>query len=1466
MRSVRRRKPVTAAAVGAALVGLICAVPTQTVASASTASAGTAVHGGRQAAGGVAEPDTKLGKGWRTSGDRAVTSVADSDGVHVLVADSKDAYAWRTAAVLSEPGMPADTWIGNQCLIDPSHAAVVYAPRAFTDHEDLMLGGAFTAIVDLDKGTVTKLPFTASLAYFDPSCNPATRTAAFTAFREDKTRLITVDTTGRTAADTTVTGQVTSAVPVADGTVAALYHHVVHISRSGTTRNLAATDSVPFDIRPAADGTIAFLDRTHTTAHAKTLHSGRISTLATGGLADLSLQQAGTSSVFLAGHPKGAVHTAGTGVTRIDAAADTDVSTRGLLAVDPVLSPAVRAGLSRIADAGRHFSGAEPAAESAPASGNGPLTLTATATATGQNVTEAVAVPAAPSGTNRSPALTGADGASHPHSGLTGAADTIDHDPVDTDRWCSVPRNDINTQALQPTPNQVEWAVDMAVRGNLTANWITQGGWRTQIGLATIDPQALFPVPALTGGGRIPAQVELGVLAQESNLWQAEPGAIPGQMGNPLASTAGFYGHSGPAPNDYWKIDWTKSDCGYGVGQITDGMRMAGHEKPGETALDPTVQRAVALDYTVNVAASLQILADKWNEVHTSGQTVTVNNDDASKPENWFAAVWNYNLGFNRPAGAPGVPWGLGWYDNPANPIYPPSRQAFMDTTLDSNANHDAAHPQDWPYEEKVMGWAAWSIDTGHSYGTSGRQDWPGDSGYSSTGFRPSWWDSDEDRSRIKPPLDTFCTTANACDITNPPPCETQHIDGCDQLHWWNNENTVWKPDCVTTCGHESIKYQTLRAEPGRGYRLQYGTPDCTAPPAGSLVVHSVPAGTNSWSDCGTTTSQGTFQFTFSPDTMGLYEAKGDLHQIGGGYQGHFWYAHARDRSSLGGDGGRMTVLGQWTLNSALPQPQGEVFVHIPDTGAQATQAVYRIDTAFGPVKKTISQKANASNKWVSLGAYRFNDKAPQVSLSNTVNTGNADDDIAWDAVAFVPGDYGIPNGPAIDLTLPDPVPTSPNPDPTLQAPDALVTLPLPIGGANRAPASSAKPSLHCGPVRGGLQVCTRSAPRAKSAGLRAALPPTDNGDWCDDSIPGVAATRRVECENRDYYVVLKKDGVVEAMAHYNLRRELDLSDASTFVEYLTATPESIPPEMATIELTIQHTCSSGCTPNDAGAGWSSPPVWVLGDGHIAELTTQYSWDNSTAGKTYSFKPDLEIQAEVTPAEGGAAVQQYVNQWSADNPTRLDEVRCDTVITTAGGCVFGNYAPTFTFNAAKYPQAAAHAWLVQSQLHNHPGSRALQKPLYYMPGGRNGQNRAVICDEAGWAAANGDAAVLSGTSDTLSCDEFAGNATYNSGGMPAANDGLNPVFSGSECLQTYATMVNGTVHLYNIGGYAPQWTEVCGRSSISNTQNGGSMNQFPGFARNMRLMDRDAYWLDTGMSAQCTPNGRSLHCAMLVTP
>ncbi|MDV5146380.1 SGNH/GDSL hydrolase family protein [Streptomyces sp. SBC-4] len=951
----------------------------------------------------IPDPDKNLGPGWKTSTDRVVTTAADAGGLRVLAADGSDAYNWKTVAVLAEPGMQADSWIGNECVMDRSHVAVAYAPRTFTNRPDLMLGGAFTAIVDIDSGQVTKLPFTASLAYFDPNCNPATGTAVFSAFRDDRSRLLTVDTTGDVVSDVTVTGQVTSAVPVTDGTVAARGRKLVHVNRKGKVEDLATASEVPSDIQPSGKSGIAFLDHRNGTAYARLWRGDQaaVATLATGKLGDLGLKQGRAGKVFLTGTPATPPRVAGTEVVPLSVPADATISSEGRLAVDPVLSPTVRRGLDRIKGAGRSSTSSEPLPQNngnTPASPTDeqPVTVTTRTTGTDEKFTQSVRdAEGAPGKGTLSPAAPDTSAADTPSAKTaTAAASSLADDPVDTDRWCSVPRNDVNSQALQPTPNQVEWAVDMAIRGELRSQWITQGSWRSQIGLGTIDPQGLFPAPTLKGGGRIPAQVLLGVLAQESNLWQAESGAIPGQMGNPLAAVAGFYGHKGSDSDSYWKINWENSDCGYGIGQVTDGMRMAGHEKPGETALSPVKQRAVALDYTVNIAASMYILADKWNQLHTDGQKITVNNDDPAKPENWFAALWNYNLGFNAPT-TPGAPWGLGWYNNPANPMYPASRGPFME-----NSPTDAANPQKWPYEEKVLGWAAWSMDTGRSYSTSGRQDWPGESGFASAGFRPAWWISVGDRTRVKPPLSAFCNTANGCDPNNPPQCTTEL---CYMQYWYRGHNVTWKNDCVSTCGNEDIKYLTLRAEPGRGTRLQYGTPTCTPGglPSSAIVVESLPHGTQTWSECGISESAGSFQFSFNPDAEGEYEAKGDLHQIGGGYDGHFWYAHTRGTAHLGGYGGRMTVTGTWSLGQSYDK-WIRVFAHMPDTGAHTQQAHYVIKGVAGGDRDRYVNTHFSANKWVDLGVYHFTG-TPKVELSNTTDDGTADEDIAWDAVAFQP-------------------------------------------------------------------------------------------------------------------------------------------------------------------------------------------------------------------------------------------------------------------------------------------------------------------------------------------------------------------------------------------------------------------------------------------------------------------------------
>lgn len=139
-----------------------------------------------------------LGKGYASSKDVAWTTSGDAEGFHVLVADAADGYEWKTAATLSEPGFDADSWIGNACVSQSGKlAAVAYAPRTFTNKPELMVRGAFTAIVNLESGKVTKLKHQAALAYFSPGCGTGDD-AVFTQLSHDGdkqtgTRLVSVD-------------------------------------------------------------------------------------------------------------------------------------------------------------------------------------------------------------------------------------------------------------------------------------------------------------------------------------------------------------------------------------------------------------------------------------------------------------------------------------------------------------------------------------------------------------------------------------------------------------------------------------------------------------------------------------------------------------------------------------------------------------------------------------------------------------------------------------------------------------------------------------------------------------------------------------------------------------------------------------------------------------------------------------------------------------------------------------------------------------------------------------------------------------------------------------------------------------------------------------------------------------------------------------------------------------------------
>ncbi|MER7706735.1 GDSL-type esterase/lipase family protein [Kitasatospora sp. NPDC097605] len=1019
-----------------------------------------------------AERNTVLGAAWASSEDRAWTTSSDAAGFQILVADQREGYAWRTAATLDEPGFDADQWIGNACVTGSGRYAVaVYAPRVFTNKPDLLNLGGFTAVVDLTSGAVTKLPVTASLAHFDPGCG-ADDTAVFTQGRdggpggEAGTRLIKVDAaTGTLSAPIKLTGQVTSAVPLTDGWIAAAdSNRVVAVGQDGSRSTLAVTASVPYYLTPRGDGGVAFLDRKGAEdARAEVVTGDALRgrkgaapvtphTVAEGKRTELGLSQGG-GRVYVVGKPTGVqaalpdgvgvvdgvpnhaeVSTTGQAVVTRTEWADGRTPTEGAAAAAPTASaaPAVNGGDG--ADGVEGPGGVEDPAAPGPTepvastvAGADPLAarpadIALKVLTTGKELAFTVdpsarVSPKADEGSLPSPALKekAAPGAAAPAPapapapGLTATTTTTTAgsptDPVEAERTCAVPRNDPRNQALQPKPRQVEWAVNQAVKETLNQNTSRPANWKN-LGMPAYQPQSLVPRVGLTGGGRVPAQILLGIASQESNLWQAARAAVPGVTANPLIGN--FYGlalYDGDPAND-WTIDWAKSDCGYGVMQVTDHMRLAGRENGAPAAYDYNVQRAIALDYTANIAVGQNIIEEKWNQLKAVG--MTVNNGDPAKLENWFMALWAYNTGFN-PSVVDGEPWGVGWVNNPANPNWDAGRASFLEFS-----GADAAHPQDWPYPEKVLGFAGRGFSALEAPNTM------------VASFRPATWNGFDDpnltyaegtatynRKTVKPPEDLFCQVlVNVCNpirISDTSSNDTASTGPCGRVDfkcWWNKPVT-WKPNCAQTCGNEFIRFNSTYKEEADGTAYP---PNCSttasasgnALPPGALVIDDTPDNVPSVRpNCGASWSNaGSFTMSFAQDSHNAYASKIDLHQLGAGFGGHFSFSHSRAANIRGGI---HEITGTWALNQPQSGVWNRVLVHLPDHGAQTQQARYAIDTGSGYFTKnrTINQKRLA-NRWVSLGVFEINGTG-RVRLSSVTEDGTGDEDIAWDAVAFQP-------------------------------------------------------------------------------------------------------------------------------------------------------------------------------------------------------------------------------------------------------------------------------------------------------------------------------------------------------------------------------------------------------------------------------------------------------------------------------
>lgn len=1388
-----------------------------------------------------------LGSQWQKSQDAAWTTTGDARGFHLLTARKQDGYTWRTAATLSEPGFDADSWVGNACVTaSGKRAVVVYAPRTFTNDQQLMARGAFTAVVDLPTGKVTKLDLQASLSYYNPGCGAGERAVLTQSGSEDRpgTRLVSLDAaTGKLADPVPARGQVTSAVPTADGgIVAAEGARLVTIDGRGRSRTLARTDGVPYRIAPDSVGGIVFLDKLagkrRGTTRVKRLDHSSVpgaarkrqspTVLAEGRVTTTGLTSS-AGSVYITGAAKKTAKALPSSVRQLTGTPkESTVSTRG---------EAVLTGV-RWADGKDSRLAPAAATTGRPRPVNIAMTVLGTGRAAEFTVDPALRPSSrAAEGGVLSPRLAkprGKAGARTAPRAFAAAADPTD--PVEAERTCSVPRNDPRNQAMQPKPRQVEWAVDQAVTGNLNIKTSRPANWKN-LGMPAYQPQSLFLNPPVDGGGRVPAQVLLGVTAQESNMWQASRVAVPGVTANPLIGN--YYGinlYDSTEAND-WDIDWAKADCGYGITQVTDHMRMAGREDGhGGAAWPYDKQRAVALDYATNVAAGLQILVGKWNETRAAG--LTLNDGVASRLENWYYALWAYNSGFHpqSEATANSGAWGLGWFNNPANPEWDAGRLPFMENSAGGEDASAAARPQLWPYQEKVLGFAAHPPAYLESPGNM------------VAAFRAAWWNGTKDgvnvagsnlnnRARLKPPENLFCDYSNNCDpslISDSASNNSNTTGPCGRVDfkcWWN-KSAVWKPDCSYSCGNEFMRFDNTYAEEADGTAYP---PLCgkTGLPDNAIIVDDVPTNVPSirpncpkyWD------SNGTFTLGFSNNgTETVYPSKADTHQLGAGFGGHFYFAHTRQDDAKGQ---RLKVTGTWRTANPI-SGQAKVMVHLPDHGAHTKYARYEIDTQLGTVSQTISQPGTG-NRWVSLGAYRFNG-TPEVRLSTITPDGNGSEDVAFDAVAFVPGDYdAMP-----DITFPDADESVPDDVEIPDVPEVIgTTAPTGLSAVPGAGSGTGRGTAECRAVPGkpNTQNCvtfTRStAKKASKAKASPMADPVERLDCSASSLPRTY-TRYSACMNGTYTMYQKVNNTPVGQAVFDMQTAIDLKPNSpAFTQKWTFTPLSFSGEMAQASPSLQFYCGTGCQMD--GPTWSGVPIWTPLNKHSATITATGSWKVGATPSFDAFGLNWTLSGKVN---GGQAS-------STDVFEPVLKVRCDNMFAGKNpGCVFANYRPTYTVNTKKFPAAAAYYWLIMQKLPSHPGSKQHNKPLHRLADtAEQEKNRGKMCKLAVAKFVNHP------LTPTSSCDEYPFAASRESGGQS--------VSSGSQCVQLYAAKdtTTGKWKLFDDERYQPPtWNEPCGRASIPQSQNTGAGGALGRWTPRVRLFDNDAYFVDTPGFESCDPN------------
>jgi hypothetical protein len=886
-----------------------------------------------------AQLSEQFGNKWWQGTDFIIGSSSDSAGMHYFIARESEGYYWRPLASILPGGSEAGAWSGYFCVSgDSRYILATVAPLLASNYPNLEDRGALAYVIDIATGQVKPLVAGVAMYYDTPGCGTADTAAleAFPGSDESQTELLTVDLAhARLVRRQLLAGQFTSAVPITNGIAAYSRGAVDAIGIDAIARPLARVDGVAYDLTPDAGGGLDYLTTTYgPTAQAWDLTAGRMTHVGTGSRTALQLFAGAAGHNILAGEAA-------------NPAMQAQARAAGLVIRTAIVAPgqmsASRQGI---------------VTQALQVGGSGAARLqpvpVLTSALTGKTVSRPLPAPAPASTAVPAPALS---------AGPAGNT---------TKPVCAVPRLNPRRQVLQPTRQQVEWAADLAVKNELT---VKRPADYANMGLPAYEPDRDIPAPALVGGGTIPPQILLGLLAQESNFLEASFHALPGIAGDPLV--ADYYGAGFGGIN---VINYDNADCGYGIGQVTTGMTFADSKFWG----GPATQAKIAVDYAENIAAAVNLLSAKWNQLARYSPAISANDGGSRFTENWYLALWAYNSGLDpqastgnttgctpgpnctdAPGNGPGGHWGLGWTNNPENTDWKPDRAPFL-----GGFNYaDAAHPQDWPYQEKVLGWSAVPL-----------LDYTGTPSYRPTSEYPPI-----------APFPTFCTGADSCDTRTAKNCTLSNF------HCWWHSPVSWVKTCSaqTPCVTGLSTYSSGAPEPATN---DPHPPDCnSALPSDATIVDNEPADFNlvgcrreNW------TSRGSFRLTQGTNSGGTPISVIDTHQLGAGFGGHIFFAHDRAASDAG-----HRVSGTWRV--ALPAHAYHVLVHIPSTGGTTTSAIYRVLTSDKTTFSVVVDQYQQQNQWVGLGYFEMGANAAVLLDNVTLDGAFGAHDVAFDAVAFVP-------------------------------------------------------------------------------------------------------------------------------------------------------------------------------------------------------------------------------------------------------------------------------------------------------------------------------------------------------------------------------------------------------------------------------------------------------------------------------